>query len=328
MVIHGPKKHKLNAEAEQDILSKSYMGLVDRKYIAEKYTASSSTIDRLLLKLKLRATKQHLIDITKKYLDGAKTKDLAAEYGITDTTICSYFRRHNVARMPIGKYRFNHRFFENIDTEEKAYFLGFIYADGCVFDNTCKVNLSIKDINVLEKFRTAIAGDMPIHTRQAVCNLSNDGVSREYCMIEMTNDMLRSDLARHGVIPRKSEILTFPTTVPDELIRHFLRGYVDGDGSFGKYRFMDGPPKYRKMTDKYTFSLLSTPEFIEEARRIFKIVSGASGSVSQRKKESPSRVRALSYSGGRCVKLLLHYMYDDCNVYLDRKYQNYLSICK
>lgn len=47
------------------------------------------------------------------------------------------------------KYKFDENFFENIDTEEKAYWLGFIYADGAVFKRTLSIRLSTKDIHHL-----------------------------------------------------------------------------------------------------------------------------------------------------------------------------------
>lgn len=39
------------------------------------------------------------------------------------------------------------------------------------------------------------------------------------------------DLSKHGCVPNKSLILKFPTTLPNELVNDFIRGYFDGDGS-------------------------------------------------------------------------------------------------
>lgn len=62
------------------------------------------------------------------------------------------------------KYNYNRRFFQNIDTEEKASWLGFIAADGNVASamNTSRIELNIRDKDHLEKFRKSILGDMPI----------------------------------------------------------------------------------------------------------------------------------------------------------------------
>lgn len=51
-----------------------------------------------------------------------------------------------------------------------------------------------------------------------------------YC-VHLTSDNMFVDLCKHGCVPNKSLILTFPRTIPDNLIHHFIRGYFDGDGS-------------------------------------------------------------------------------------------------
>jgi DNA-binding transcriptional regulator WhiA len=111
--------------------------------------------------------------------------------------------------------------FHVIDTEDKAYWLGFLYADGYISKyNQIEVSLSLEDIDHLKKLKKFVNTNTNIITDKYRCRLL-------FCSKEMV-----SDLAILGCVNNKSLILTFPTEeqVPQNLLNHFLRGYVDGDG--------------------------------------------------------------------------------------------------
>lgn len=117
-------------------------------------------------------------------------------------------------------------YFEFIDSEDKAYWLGFIYADGCVTKDHKQliINLAPKDYNHLEKFKQCIQGKYQIRFKD-----NNRYVS--YCV---SCKQFIEYLINDGCIPHKSLILQFPNTniLPIEYRRHFIRGYFDGDGCF------------------------------------------------------------------------------------------------
>ena len=116
--------------------------------------------------------------------------------------------------------------FEIIDTEEKAYWLGFLYADGCVGSKEDKVELGLaeKDLKHIEKFRDFMNITNKISYREK---------TKSYRM-SFRSAKCKQDLIDKGCIPKKSLILDFPNEnqVPKHLIRHFIRGYFDGDGWF------------------------------------------------------------------------------------------------
>lgn len=123
---------------------------------------------------------------------------------------------YDTSRNPLIK-----NIFHIIDTEEKAYWLGFLYADGYVSKyNQIEVSLSLEDEEHLIKLKQFINTNTNIIKDEHRCRLL-------FCSKELAND-----LAQLGCVNNKSLILQFPTEqqVPQELIRHFLRGYVDGDG--------------------------------------------------------------------------------------------------
>ncbi len=127
------------------------------------------------------------------------------------------------------KWPFDEAFFETIDTEAKAYWLGFLMADGCVYigkkgDHLLRVHLNRRDDTILSRFLTDIGCQRPLI-------YSGDTVE-----VKLFSKRLIKDLIRQGCTQRKSLTLEFPTCVPDRLIHHFIRGYFDGDGTicFGK----------------------------------------------------------------------------------------------
>jgi hypothetical protein len=120
---------------------------------------------------------------------------------------------------------YNENFFEKIDDEYKAYFLGFIYADGCLIDDSksyrYKLNLKIhnKDKHILEDFIRCINGEIEVWSNK----------KRDMCEISLSGKKIVSDLKEKGVLPNKTFTIKYPY-IDESLERHFLRGYFDGDG--------------------------------------------------------------------------------------------------
>ena len=201
--------------------------------------------------------------------------------------------------------KFNENFFDKIDSEEKAYWLGFLYADGSVSSNKNTIELSLQsnDIKHLQKFKQDLNyfDDKHIYL---------DDVR---CRIMITNKHFKESLINLGCIPKKSLVLTFPTPeqVPDEYIHHFVRGYVDGDGSV-----MIGQD-HKGNYNKPRLSILGTETFLKE------LVNKMGWR--QAKIQHSSNVCCVEWSG-KYVHDYLDSLYANANVYLDRKYQKYLDL--
>lgn len=147
-------------------------------------------------------------------------------------TIYSFKNRNGVNR-DFGtwrKYNFNESFFCTIDTESKAYWLGFMYADGYVNSQktSCEISLKEGDREHLYKLLKDIEGDMPITHTYKISNGKNYKGGR----VTLNSEVLKDSLIHKGCLENKSLILKFPRydIVPKELMRHFIRGYFDGDG--------------------------------------------------------------------------------------------------
>ena len=202
---------------------------------------------------------------------------------------------------------FNIHFFDIIDTEEKAYWLGFLFADGAVtqYKHSYDIELSLQigDKEHVEKFAKAIGKKY----------VNNNSTYRSRCIIGSKH--MFNVLSSYGCTVRKSLILKFPDKnifKDKNLIRHFIRGYVDGDGclSFAN-----------KEHTRSVVSILGTENFL---RGITKEVPNKAKLVNNSKDQDITKV--LSYNGKAGFEFA-KYLYKDSTVYLKRKYERYLKYC-
>lgn len=116
------------------------------------------------------------------------------------------------------------------------------------------------------------------------------------------------DLASHGLVERKTNTITFPiTSIKDELIHHFIRGYFDGDGS------MSGLKK-----DTYAIKICGTESMLRSIEKFFPIKNKER--VLYERKEGQV-VKSLDISGSKQIVDCINYLYNNATIYLDRKYE-------
>ena len=139
-----------------------------------------------------------------------------------------------------NKIKFNENVFDTIDTEEKAYWLGFIFADGYIsklddkkHDYHFEISLKGSDKSHLDKFNKFMEHEDPNHVKINKAECFNTGIITERCRWCIRSQHLWETLNSYGCVPSKSLILKFPKLdifKNKTLIKHFIRGYWDGDG--------------------------------------------------------------------------------------------------
>lgn len=188
----------------------------------------------------------------------------------------------------------NSRVFDVIDTEEKAYWLGFLFADGYIADSgNVEISLKLSDINHLYKFQSFIG-------------LNNAVKQDSYrCRIYFMDKNIAENLKKYGMTPRKSLTLKYPSSqvVPQHLEGHFIRGYFDGDGSV---------PNPEKMP--IGLSVLGTEDFLSGILRYINVDKPIVVKYSNNK----SGVRFF-YLHGKKAFLFFQKVYVGSTIYLDRK---------
>lgn len=124
----------------------------------------------------------------------------------------------------------NLKYFSKIDTKEKAYWLGFISADGWINGTTLSIQLQWQDKEHLQKFSNAINGNLNI---LEVNKINNFGTKYHHCRISVRSQNYVDDLKKYGVVNNKSLILK-PPLLSEEMYPYWIIGLIDGDGSITK----------------------------------------------------------------------------------------------
>lgn len=256
---------------------------------------------------------EKIVELYQKYQNSTL---VAKELKCSVTTVCKVLKRHNIPICRRLKHYFDLNFFEKIDTEEKAYWLGFLYADGGVTTKnnnyTLSLSLSTKDIEHLEKFKKVLNATNPIRTKPGSGYLPNN----YYVAFDVYSKKLVTDLINVGCYPNKSLTLKFPNTNyfnDSSLIRHFIRGYFDGDGSV----FISNEKHWRhkRIFPVIHFRFCGTYEMLSEIQKILNI-----GGTLKHSKSAHNNYE-LAYKRRKRAKIFMEYLYKDATIYLDRKYQ-------
>lgn len=215
-------------------------------------------------------------------------------------------------------YTFNADYFKQIDTEEKAYWLGFIAADGYLNKrgNTLGICLDISDRSHLEKFKTSIAYTGNVFTRTS--QYSEECRVTEKAVIEIYSKELSKDVNTYGLDYEKSKTLSTINNVPKELMHHFIRGHFDGDGCLF---FQKG----RKETHKGSpgITIVGTKSFLEF---ICDFIPDVPRSLQHDKRTIGSYT--LYLKSIKRYKKFTDYIYKDATIYLDRKFLKHQEILK
>lgn len=189
------------------------------------------------------------------------------------------------------KLNIDELFFEQIDNEEKAYWLGFLFADGFQNGQEMIVNLSVKDKLHLEKLKEALKSESEIRERNEI----NPQVT-----LRVSSKKLCADLDRHGCVKCKSYIVKYPGHLEPNLERHFIRGVFDGDGCI--YRG-------KKST---TWSIYSeSTEFISSIHSVL-----ANNGIAAR---INNKGRVLGISKKKILPVLSNFLYLGSTIFLNRK---------
>jgi len=307
-------------------------------HISKSLSLSMLNVNRILKRNGVDRIPKNMLNLTiddKKeicslYEKGFSTVDIAKMFKDkvkADKTVANVLREFGVEVGTAGSNSFilNESFFENIDTEQKAYYLGFIYADGNVRVTNrglwlFQMELEANDAYILEQLVEALQSKKKVKdfANKEVYYLpsSLNIIRREGRFdddkyrskvshtrsIHIYSKKIYDDLAKWGVNERKTFSLSFPNNLPDHLTRHFIRGYFDGDGSFTD----SGCPKY---------VFYGQPEFLEGIHQALKKSLGVNDVTVFHK----STVSMLTYGSKKDVLNIFHYLYDDTNHYLTRK---------
>lgn len=290
-------------------------GRMTQSQIARHLNRGISSISRRAIRLGLKQSSlSSRDDIDMNYIiervKNDSAKHLAQELGVSVTMIHHWILEYTGHSIKKIKYRnFNEMFFEKIDSEKKAYWLGLIFADGCVSRTTKQgghglvLALQSNDRYHLETFLAHIDSKHNISDRTEYKN------GKEYYMskVFLCSEKLCDNLETLGCMPRKSYSLKFPNInqVPSDLLRHFIRGVFDGDGI-----------AYKDKRNRIYFGFCGTLDMMQGIQS-FLINHG----LPKNKIREHCSIYEMMYSASKDIKTFSSLMYDEATVYLKRKKQ-------
>ena len=246
-------------------------------------------------------------------------KDIANEIGRTPPTVRMFLIRSGVKltynrSKDKRKFLLNENYFDVIDTESKAYFLGLLYADGYNNEKTNKVSLRLveQDKHILESMKKELECDSKLYFHEMKSKKSTWNNCYSFVMC---SSKISESLSNKGCLQAKSLILKFPTNeqVPNHLLRHFIRGYFDGDGCL-----------YASKSSDVKITICSTDVFCCELKKYIEMQLNIN--VGIYKGNSNNNITKNLCIGGRLqVYKFLDWIYKDSNFYIQRKHDKYLK---
>lgn len=208
----------------------------------------------------------------------------------------------------LPQYNCNHNFF-SYDNEQSFYWSGFIAADGNVYKKRLSVTLNSQDHQHLIKLKENIQFTGPVKNGSKPEKRQNF-IKNEYfySRIRITSSQLIKDLLKFNIVENKSKIYKFPVNLlNNENVKHFIRGLIDGDG--GIY-FNKKPKVFFCGTENCVTTIFF---FLKEKLQL------ESGFI--KKYKHSDNLSYLSFEKNNDVNKILHYLYDNSTIFLDRKKQ-------
>jgi biotin operon repressor len=261
---------------------------------------------------KLNLPKNEIIEL---YLLGYGCYKIAEKYKCSASSINNFLKKCGVdtKKLPNNyrKYNLNEDYFEDINSEQKAYFLGLVYSDGCVYKNSLRISLQSEDAYILNELLKDINSDSIMYDVK-----KRKETHKDQKLIIITSKKIISDLEKKGVTPKKSLILKFPDSniVPKKYLNHFIRGVFDGDGTVFNYeRIINGLTYVEN-----GISIVGSNEFISGIQphinvgKVYKTNNDKNSFISIKNKDE--------------IGFMIDYLYDGATIFLKRKYDKCKNI--
>lgn len=252
------------------------------------------------------------------YKMGVSAKQLGLKFSIDKRRIQRWAKERNFLRNRNDSHRityFNQNYFDTIDNADKAYWLGFFYADAYngLSTNTINVSLNGNDSDHLKK----LAKSLGLTEKNVKRKLTAAGY--DVCTLQIYSKHICNKLVKLGCPPAKSFIIDYPKWLPNDLHNHFIRGLFDGDGCITR----------RSKNKEWKWSLVSTKECSEFIQAIILKEINCKLSLNYISKTN-NNTYELETSGNEKIMTIMNWLYYDSHdlIRLDRKYQKFLELNK
>lgn len=284
--------------------------------IASMYDCSVSTISAILKNTNTETrlggsknTKQDVLRMHEMYKSGKLLQEIADKFNTTRATVSKLLKKHGF-EVDRFKYHFNEHYFDQIDSQDKAYILGLLWADGHnrVDKGGVILELQEDDKELLEKINCITENERPL--RKVPLNDKNPSWKNQYNLLWQSKH-LSNVLNQYGMCQRKSLVLKFPDWIDEELYPHFIRGYIDGDGCVC----------YMKQNHRIQVSMVGTRMFLQDVQKICDDIGVKAYIIHDTRANEV--ICTLSIASNVCSIRFLDWLYSNANLKMERKYNKY-----
>ena len=255
------------------------------------------------------------------YNQGYSAAAICKQIPYAPHTILDKLRKRGVEIRSRAGYKkpFNENYFENIDTEKKAYFLGFLMADGCVYERKksqpcMSFQLKSSDKYILEELKKELDTD----------NTIDYYAPKDHSSLRICSTKIVNDLFKYGIVYRKTGYEKFPKDlIPENLINHFVRGFFDGDG------WVTLTKSHGKEKKRISIGFTSNEKMLISLRDYFKEKLNGDFNVNphiyNNEQKGYKGFGLITFSKKSDVKILRDWMYQNATIFLTRKYDVFTS---
>lgn len=256
---------------------------------------------------------EHYLEIKEMYLEDNLTPSQIGERFNSKRYQVNYLLKKYGIQKSISeskrKYSLNENYFDEIDTPNKAYILGFLYADGYNnrINNSIVLSLAKEDREILEKISKEVGSNKPLFESNYINK--EDGIERHMLILTMASKHMCESLEKWGLTQNKTFTITFPDFLSEELIPHFIRGYFDGDGCACDTKDNKRP--------RFQITIMSSTQFCEGMKEYLE-KHNIHFHVNQPTQKSVKNKVIRSGSNKELPKFI-NLIYKDADLYLERK---------
>lgn len=267
-----------------------------------------------------KLTNEQIYYLCKEYMNGVDSYTLARKYNIGPTIAREYLGKCGIPRRQQSfyarKYLIDDYYFDQIDSPDKAYWLGFIYADGCILKSQKSLGLRIDiakaDVELLHKLKISLKSTHPIYDHRVYTTYSKNG--SDIVSLHIVNKTIASGLHKHGLY-MKSTRDSIPS-MASKFFNHFVRGYFDGDGCI----CISSREVYKVYKVYGTASFCGNVKFLSELKNILSQFAGVQSKNKIYPCSNTTKISQLSYGGQADVQRIAKFMYEgSSDLYLKRK---------
>ncbi len=264
----------------------------------------------------IKLTPQQITELILKFNRGIRKTDLLSIYGISRSFLNIILRQHGIKNSynildRARKYSYDEKFFDIIDSEEKAYWFGFLLADGYISSHKQHwyIQLRLTDLDAIIKFKESIKATSPIKT------ILSD--KRKTCHeLQINSKYMVDSLAKHGLVNNKTFRIHIPDTISIKLWPHLIRGYFDGDGCIYIRKNNSA-----QVQCTFTSSSIQILDQIEIYLKRLHIINKNRNYI-----RNYGNYRVLSITTRQETHEFLNLIYGNATIYLDRKHKKALDI--